>query len=175
MTVFLEVDYSGYFEFRLWADKLEAGEMVTQECFDRHLLILAEGSIRYRIPEEDRKNTTFQSNFPSKVKSTVRIASSNGATYESSVLWLPWRRHVRNGMRGRWILAGIAQLYRRHHRAAASDRNGQRILFFHTHIMKFLDLFFLLFRRYYSNYIYVELSWDGAAAERDTILACSPR
>ena len=57
MTVFLEVDYSGYFEFRLWADKLEAGEMVTQECFDRHLLILAEGSIRYRIPEEDRKNS----------------------------------------------------------------------------------------------------------------------
>ena len=71
MTVFLEVDYSGYFEFRLCADKLEAGEMATQECFDRHLLILAEGSIRYRIPEEDRKNSYH--NVSVQLQNSVRL------------------------------------------------------------------------------------------------------
>ena len=98
MTVFLEVDYSGYFEFRLCADKLEAGEMATQECFDRHLLILAEGSIRYRIPEEDRKHTTTsQSNF--RILSDCVIQWRY--VWVIAVLGLLRSRHVRNGMRGR--------------------------------------------------------------------------
>ena len=98
MTVFLEVDYSGYFEFRLCADKLEAGEMATQECFDRHLLILAEGSIRYRIPEEDRKNTTTsQSNF--RILSDCVIQWRY--VWVIAVLGLLRSRHVCDGMRGR--------------------------------------------------------------------------
>ena len=52
LVVFLTVsDYSGYFEFRLCADKTEAGQIITQECFDRHLLQLADesGATRYYV------------------------------------------------------------------------------------------------------------------------------
>ena len=44
-------DYAGYFEFRLCPDKSEAEQLVTQECFDRHLLKLADGSTRYNVPD----------------------------------------------------------------------------------------------------------------------------
>ena len=49
MTVFLEVDYSGYFEFRLCAYKKSEKQLVTQECFDRHLLEMVDGSTRYYV------------------------------------------------------------------------------------------------------------------------------
>ena len=43
MTVFLTVDCSGYFEFRLCEDKPDAQQLVTQDCFDKYLLELANG------------------------------------------------------------------------------------------------------------------------------------
>lgn len=61
MTIFLTPsDYSGYFEFRLCADKTDPMQLVTQECFDRHLLELADGSgsTRYRIA--DNLDNTLQ-------------------------------------------------------------------------------------------------------------------
>ena len=57
MTVFLTVDYSGYFEFRLCADKPDAEQLVTQECFDKHLLTLIDGSTRYYMPDDYKKNS----------------------------------------------------------------------------------------------------------------------
>ena len=59
MTVFLTVsDYSGYFEFRLCADKADAEQIITQECFDRHLLELADGSgTRYYLQSTGMNNT----------------------------------------------------------------------------------------------------------------------
>ena len=71
MTVFLEVDYSGYFEFRLCVDKSEAGEIVTQECFDRHLLTLADGSTRYRIPPENMRNSYHNVSLQLRVKDEI--------------------------------------------------------------------------------------------------------
>lgn len=45
-------DYGGYFEFRLCADKAgDAEQFVTQECLDRHLLKLADGSTRHYVPD----------------------------------------------------------------------------------------------------------------------------
>lgn len=57
MTVFLTVDFSGYFEFRLCADKPEAEQLVTQECFDKHLLTLIDGTTRYYMPENYKENS----------------------------------------------------------------------------------------------------------------------
>lgn len=51
MTVNLITGMLGYFEFHLCAYKKSAKELVTQECFDRHLLTLADGSTRYQIPD----------------------------------------------------------------------------------------------------------------------------
>lgn len=43
MTVFLtKPDYGGYFEFRLCADKADAEQLISQECFDRNLLQLVD-------------------------------------------------------------------------------------------------------------------------------------
>lgn len=51
MTVNLMTSMLGYFVFRLCAYKKSAKELVTWECFDRHLLTLADGSgTRYPIP-----------------------------------------------------------------------------------------------------------------------------
>ncbi len=52
MTVKLQAGMYGYFEFHLCAYKKSAKELVTQECFDRHLLRLMDGSIRYPIPAQ---------------------------------------------------------------------------------------------------------------------------
>ncbi len=71
MTVFLERDYSGYFEFRLCADKSEAGQLVTQECFDRHLLTLADGSTRYRVPAENKRNSYHNVSIQLPIKNEI--------------------------------------------------------------------------------------------------------
>lgn len=47
MTVYLVTSQLGYFEFRLCSDKATAEQIVTQECFDRHLLKMVDGSTRY--------------------------------------------------------------------------------------------------------------------------------
>jgi len=52
MTVLVTEDYGGYFEFRLCADKAEAEQLITQECLDRHLLKLTDGSTRYHVPDK---------------------------------------------------------------------------------------------------------------------------
>ncbi len=51
MTVNLLTGMLGFFEFRLCAYKRSAKELVTEECFDRHLLSLVDGSTRYNIPQ----------------------------------------------------------------------------------------------------------------------------
>lgn len=51
MTVLVTENYGGYFEFRLCADKSDSEQLVTQECFDRHLLKLEDGSTRYYVPD----------------------------------------------------------------------------------------------------------------------------
>jgi hypothetical protein len=51
MTVQLTSNHLGYFEFRL-CPKLSADELVTQECLDRHLLTLADGSTRFYVTSE---------------------------------------------------------------------------------------------------------------------------
>lgn len=58
MTINLQTGMFGYFEFHLCAYKKSAKELVTQECFDRHLLKLAEESIRYPIPDH-QDNTVY--------------------------------------------------------------------------------------------------------------------
>lgn len=63
MTVLVTENYGGYFEFRLCADKSDAEQMVTQECFDRHLLKLEDGSTRYYVPDNianTHHNVTLQ-------------------------------------------------------------------------------------------------------------------
>ena len=60
--IFLMVsDYSRYFEFRLCADKTDAEQMVTRECFDRHLLQLADesGATHYYVQPTGIMNNTF--------------------------------------------------------------------------------------------------------------------
>jgi hypothetical protein len=51
ITVKLTSNHLGYFEFRLCA-KQSADELVTQECLDRHVLTLADGSTRFSINSE---------------------------------------------------------------------------------------------------------------------------
>jgi len=58
MTINLQTGMFGYFEFHLCAYKKSSKELVTQECFDRHLLKLTDGSIRYPIP--DHQDNTVQ-------------------------------------------------------------------------------------------------------------------
>lgn len=48
MQVELTVNHLGYFEFRL-CPKNSASELATQECFNRRLLKLSDGSTRYPI------------------------------------------------------------------------------------------------------------------------------
>ena len=48
MAVELTVNHLGYFEFKL-CPKNSANELATQECFDRRLLKLSDGSTRYPI------------------------------------------------------------------------------------------------------------------------------
>ena len=49
MTVDITANHLGYFEFRLCADKKSLDELANQECFDKHLLQLADGSTRYQV------------------------------------------------------------------------------------------------------------------------------
>ena len=49
MRVDLTTSHLGWFEFRL-CPKSSAKELVTQECLDRHLLTLDDGSTRFPIP-----------------------------------------------------------------------------------------------------------------------------
>ena len=51
MTVQLTSNHLGYFEFRL-CPKQSADQLVTQECLDRHLLTLADGSTRFYVTSE---------------------------------------------------------------------------------------------------------------------------
>ena len=50
MTVELTSSHMGYFEFRL-CPKQSAQELVTQECLNKYLLRLADGSTRYQVPD----------------------------------------------------------------------------------------------------------------------------
>ena len=50
MSVELTSSHLGYFEFRL-CPKQSAQELVTQECLDRYLLQLSNGSTRYQVPD----------------------------------------------------------------------------------------------------------------------------
>ena len=50
VSVELTSSHLGYFEFRL-CPKQSAQEMVTQECLDRYLLQLSNGSTRYQVPD----------------------------------------------------------------------------------------------------------------------------
>ena len=47
IKVDITASHMGYFEFRLCADKRTVGELVTQQCLDKHLLQLADGSTRF--------------------------------------------------------------------------------------------------------------------------------
>jgi hypothetical protein len=51
MTVQLTSNHLGYFEFRL-CPKQSADQLVTQECLDRHLLTLTDGSTRFFVTSE---------------------------------------------------------------------------------------------------------------------------
>lgn len=51
LTVNITANHKGYFEFRL-CPKESAHELVTQECLDRHLLKLQDGTTRYFIGTE---------------------------------------------------------------------------------------------------------------------------
>ncbi len=48
MEIQLTATHQGYFEFRL-CPKKSADELVTQECFDRHLLELVDGTTRFPV------------------------------------------------------------------------------------------------------------------------------
>lgn len=50
VSVELTSSHLGYFEFRL-CPKVSAGELVTQECLNRHLLQLSNGSTRYQVTD----------------------------------------------------------------------------------------------------------------------------
>lgn len=52
MQVDLTTSHLGYFEFRL-CPKSSAKELVTQDCLDRNLLTLDDGSTRFPIPTFD--------------------------------------------------------------------------------------------------------------------------
>ena len=60
MTVNLVASMLGYFEFRLCAYKRTARQLVTQGCFDRHLLESADGSGQTRFPIGENQNNTLQ-------------------------------------------------------------------------------------------------------------------
>ncbi len=50
LTVEVTVSHKGWFEFRLCSDKRRYEELVTQECLNKHILQLENGSTRYDVP-----------------------------------------------------------------------------------------------------------------------------
>lgn len=51
LYVLLTASHYGHFEFRLCADKKSVDELVTQECLDKHLLELEDGTTEFPIPD----------------------------------------------------------------------------------------------------------------------------
>ena len=49
VDVELTVNHGGWMEFRLCADKTSATQLVTQECLDKHLLQLTDGTTQYDL------------------------------------------------------------------------------------------------------------------------------
>ena len=65
VTVVLMTSMLGYFEFRLCAYKKSSKELVTQECLDRHLLTMADGTTRYQIADhQDNTNQIVSLKLP---------------------------------------------------------------------------------------------------------------
>jgi len=56
LQVQLTASHYGHFEFRLCADKKSVDELVTQECLDKHLLKLEDGTTEFPIPTLEAKN-----------------------------------------------------------------------------------------------------------------------
>ena len=55
----LTTSHLGYFEFRLCADKKSIDQLVTQDCFDQHLLSLENDSNRYSIVTSGQNETHY--------------------------------------------------------------------------------------------------------------------
>ena len=88
MTVNLVASMLGYFEFRLCAYKKTAKQLVTQGCFDRHLLESDDGSGQTRFPIGENQNNTLQTvslSYPMAMF-TASIASFNGATEQVNII-----------------------------------------------------------------------------------------
>jgi len=51
MSVLITANHMGYFEFRLCTEKQSINQLVTQECLDKNLLRLADGTTRYYLPD----------------------------------------------------------------------------------------------------------------------------
>ena len=49
MSALITANHLGYFEFKLCADKKSLTELANQECFDKYLLKLSDGSTQYKV------------------------------------------------------------------------------------------------------------------------------
>jgi len=74
----LTASHKGWFEFRL-CNKSSANELVTQECFDKMLLTLEDGSSQFLVPTYDVVNY-----YP-------RVQLPPGLTCEHCVLQWWWK------------------------------------------------------------------------------------
>ena len=84
MTVVLVTGMLGYFEFRLCAYKKSSKQLVTQDCFDRHLLAMVNGSTRYYIG--DRQDNTVH---------TVSLKLPDGNVHCENCV-IQWRYYTGN-------------------------------------------------------------------------------
>ena len=67
ISIQLTANHLGYFEFRLCADKQSADELVTQQCLDKHLLQLADGSTRFHIQDPNQQYFNLMALLPQGV------------------------------------------------------------------------------------------------------------
>ena len=149
MTVFLtKPDYGGYYEFRLCADKADAEQIISQECFDRNLLQLvddgssvASGKTRFYV-----NATTAKPNSHHRV--SIQLPLKDGIDCKNCVI--QWR--YRTGHEswgtcedGTFAMGCGAEEFQQEIRNCADvtivprplTETAQGMLFFYSRILKF--------------------------------------
>ena len=89
ISVEIEITFNpgGWMEFRLCADKTSATQLVTQECLDKHLLQLTDGTTRHSLG----RNANAVSGTVS-----LQLRLPAGVTCQYCVLQMYWKTDINN-------------------------------------------------------------------------------